>query len=664
MRRSRSPCTIAAVLSFLVVLSIASPLPAQPAASPSRVPLIYCTDLFHPHDDPDDHFDLATAFAIPEFDIRCIILDQGDVQVKRPGDAAVAQLNQITGRDVRVFHGLGAKLRSPDDKGLDQPAQFQTGVAAILDTLQQATAPVAIVTLGSMRDVVAAFNRDPALVRAKAGKVMVFIGEASQAEFKEWNVALDPQAYVGLMRSGLRIYWVPCFDGGLWQNAGHASFWQAKQSDLLGEASPQLQLYFIYALEKETTDPLRFLLGTVSPERRTKLFAGTRNLWCAGILASLAGYDLVREGERYVLRPPVSTSLPDPTLQNSLFAFEPVALTITDEGVVKYDSSPQARRVRRFVVRDQANYARGMTEATRGLLATVGRANAASNAPAVVVPSLGVLATNSAYWISNRVHGRNGVDTNRTRRVFLAQKWTPTSTTVTLRNTNCWLFGAKGLTALSPFNVAAVYHSPGTPISPRHLIMASHNRTRPTNRFEFVTADNRVVARTMIAQTNCVAVPDLTIGLLDEDLPRDIEFLRVAPPRFRELLHERLRNPKVSVYDFLGRRREREIFVPVVGFNHWKQAFVADFAGSGVFFDQSLWFPDWFGHAAGGDSGHPLCLLVNDELILLSHFTNAMGGVIYPDRIAEVNAAMAGLSQEYNAPVYELTVADDLMRLK
>ena len=25
-----------------------------------RVPLIYCTDLFHPHGDPDDHFDLAT----------------------------------------------------------------------------------------------------------------------------------------------------------------------------------------------------------------------------------------------------------------------------------------------------------------------------------------------------------------------------------------------------------------------------------------------------------------------------------------------------------------------------------------------------------------------------------------------------------------------------
>jgi hypothetical protein len=42
-----------------------------------RIPVLYCTDLFHPHDDPDDHFDLATLYAIPEFDLRGIVLDQG-----------------------------------------------------------------------------------------------------------------------------------------------------------------------------------------------------------------------------------------------------------------------------------------------------------------------------------------------------------------------------------------------------------------------------------------------------------------------------------------------------------------------------------------------------------------------------------------------------------
>ena len=46
-------------------------------AEPSRVPILYSTDLYHPHDDPDDHFDLLTLFAIPEFDIRGIVIDTG-----------------------------------------------------------------------------------------------------------------------------------------------------------------------------------------------------------------------------------------------------------------------------------------------------------------------------------------------------------------------------------------------------------------------------------------------------------------------------------------------------------------------------------------------------------------------------------------------------------
>ena len=43
--------------------------------SAASVPVIYCTDLFHPHDDPDDHFDLATLFALPELEVKAILLD-------------------------------------------------------------------------------------------------------------------------------------------------------------------------------------------------------------------------------------------------------------------------------------------------------------------------------------------------------------------------------------------------------------------------------------------------------------------------------------------------------------------------------------------------------------------------------------------------------------
>ena len=319
---------------------------AQAAAV--RIPVLYCTDLFHPHDDPDDHFDIATLYAIPEFDLRGIVLDQGALQVSRPGRIPVAQLNALTGRNVPAAIGLASKLASPDDRGLDQGEAFQGGVRLIIDTLQAATRRVDFLSVGSVRDLTAAFNRRPDLFRERAGRVMVFIGEASDPSFREHNVGLDPQAYVGLMRSGLDLYWVPCFDGGLWRNAGRASFWRAAHADLLGSAPPELIQFFIYALEKETVDPIAFLRQPVDPARRAALFAQTRNLWCTAVFRSLAASDAPH---------------------GPGFVFEAAEAAIGDDALLGSPADVPARTVQRFRVKDPERYASQMTQATAEILA-------------------------------------------------------------------------------------------------------------------------------------------------------------------------------------------------------------------------------------------------------------------------------------------------------
>jgi hypothetical protein len=332
------------------------------------MPVLYCTDLFHPHDDPDDHFDLAAIYAIPDLDVKGIVLDQGGKQLQRPGRIPVSQLNHLTGRTIPTALGLSDKLKSPADAALDQPPRFQAGVRFILDTLRASPVPVALITVGSVRDLVAAFNRESELVRRKTARVLCFIGEASNEAFTEYNVGLDPHAYVGLMRSGLPVDWVPCFDGGSWQNRGHASFWKVKHEQLLRRAPPELAQFFIYALEHEKSDPLPFLSQPVDPVRKAKLFAGERNLWCTAIFASVAGRTVAFDGKGYELGPSGSAGQIPPGM-TGLFGFEEVELTITDAGVVKYGPDAGARKIRRFVVRDRARYAEGMTEATAGLLA-------------------------------------------------------------------------------------------------------------------------------------------------------------------------------------------------------------------------------------------------------------------------------------------------------
>jgi hypothetical protein len=345
-------------------------LPDQP---PVRVPVIYCSDLFHPHDDPDDHFDLATIMAMGEIDLKAIILDQGDRQFQRPGTIPVSQMAHITGRSAPVAFGLGAKLKSPIDKALDQKPEVQKGVELILNVLRETPAPVRITTIGSVRDIVAAFNREPALFQKKVDMLLIFIGEASDPEYFEYNVLLDPQAYIGLMRSGLPIYWAPCFDGGLWKNKGHASFWKANHVDLLQGASPRLLQYFIYALEQEKADPLQFLVNPPEPLRLEKLMAGSRNLWCAAVFGSLSNRRVVLEGSQYHSLPssgPASLQLP---VNNLLFGFTPAEVSIDETAHTHVGRTPNSKKLMLFTVLDSEHYSVGMTQMTHALLAQIGQ---------------------------------------------------------------------------------------------------------------------------------------------------------------------------------------------------------------------------------------------------------------------------------------------------
>src|SRR6266545_4893119 len=112
-------------LALALAISLAPTAWAADANPSACVPLIYSTDLLHPHDDPDDHFDLVTLFCLPELDVKAILLDQGASQQKRSGRVPVEQMLQLTGRKIPYASGLSEKLKSPGDAGRDQPARTQ-----------------------------------------------------------------------------------------------------------------------------------------------------------------------------------------------------------------------------------------------------------------------------------------------------------------------------------------------------------------------------------------------------------------------------------------------------------------------------------------------------------------------------------------------------------
>lgn len=310
-----------------------------------KVPILYCTDLFHPYVDPDDHFNLATLFAIEEFDIRGIVLENGVQQYRHPGKIPLEQMMRLTGRRIPYEIGLGEPLKTLDDDGRDQPDKFQNGVELILDVLRKSPEKVTIFTTGSLRDLAAAFNRDRKLFRQKAGRIYINIADSEVR--RDCNVDLDVHAWISIMRSGLSIYWCARHDGGdRTRGRGYATWWQFPQHQLLMQSPVLLQKYFTYALSRVKGDnPLAYLSQPLSRQKMYRAFQRSsshshhqRSMWCTAPMLHAAGRKVVKtaEGGWAILPDPVSD-----TAVTNAYTFIPVRVSVDDQGAAAIDFQRQ-----------------------------------------------------------------------------------------------------------------------------------------------------------------------------------------------------------------------------------------------------------------------------------------------------------------------------------
>lgn len=358
------------VLNAALLAALAATATAAVAAEPARVPVVYCTDLFHPHDDADDHLDLATLFALPELDVKGVVLDQGAVQRERPGRVALEQMVRLTGRRVPYAVGL-TPLNSPTDTGRGQPTEYQAGVELILSVLRASDRPVAVITAGSVRDVVAAFHREPGLLKAKVAGLYVNIGNSAVGG-DEWNVGLDRHAYRALFASGLPVWWFPCFPADA---AASTYFRFTDFPEALHAAPAGLRRFFVYAmlrldpaahdplaaLDADPGDPDRVLAGAPS-------FRGGKEMWCTPSFLAAAGRTCVRVDGRVVFAP--AGAAPPGAQPVAAYEFVPARVAFDDQGkptAVELGATGSNLKVIRRP--DVPRYARAMNEGLADLLA-------------------------------------------------------------------------------------------------------------------------------------------------------------------------------------------------------------------------------------------------------------------------------------------------------
>lgn len=350
-----------------------------PRPASAKIPLVHVTDLYHPPQDPDDHFDLATVVALPEFDLRAVILDAtGKFLVAKPagwdiardpGYVPVAQLGYLTGRAIPVALGPTQPLEGPADTALGRPRAEQAGVALLLDVLEQSAGPVTLSVVGSGRVVAAAFNRRPELVRAKTRVVVLNAGSTGGPK-REWNVGLDPAAYVALWRSGLPIDWFPCATGhGAFDPADpRGTFWRASHRVLLRGLAEPLRGWFGYALSGSTRGDIIHALAELGRGPvYEQVLAGERNLWATASLVLAAGRVLARTpaGWRFVPAPAAADAERWP------FRLDPIAAEVDDHATVRWRVTDAPTRTRLFGRQPGAGYGSAMAEALNALFAAM-----------------------------------------------------------------------------------------------------------------------------------------------------------------------------------------------------------------------------------------------------------------------------------------------------
>ncbi len=342
------------------------------------VPLIHVTDLFHPHGDPDDHFDLACVYALAmrgRFDLRGIVIDyppgfrHGD-----PAVVAVAQMNHMTGLAVPVSIGTSRKLAGRTDALPDAADRDTAAIRFLIEQLRASERPVALSCVGSAADIVVAALREPALFRDKCASVYLNSGSAHENPERpdrlEFNVALDPAAYAAMFDLPCPLSWFPCWHVTEVREPGESgSFYWLPHRDALAGISDSAAHFFAYMFSR-STEP-KWLRAMASPppgDVWDKILAGRRGMWSTASLLTAAGLAVTRDGD---LVPGAEAN------DAALFRLKPVEVTCTDDGRTAWRERPPAgegtpgRAMRRMLsVADVARYPAAMTRAVQTLFAT------------------------------------------------------------------------------------------------------------------------------------------------------------------------------------------------------------------------------------------------------------------------------------------------------
>ncbi|MDO4558945.1 MAG: nucleoside hydrolase [Planctomycetia bacterium] len=341
-------------------------------------PILHLTDLFHPHGDPDDHFDLATVFALQlrnRVDLRGISVDYPPAH--RTGDpavAAIAQMNRLCATAIPIATGSSVHFTAPDDvtaadEARKLPLRDTGAIRFIHETLRRSNVPVAISCVGAATDIAWAAAMEPELFREKCAGVYLNAGSAGpdpdHPEMLEFNVRLNPAAYAAMFRLPCPVYWYPCWHQvELRQSGEFGTFWWLAHRDAFDGVPDEICHCFQYMFDR--SDDPRWLMAIESESdtaRWEQILTDRRGMWSTASLLHIAGLTVLRNGE---IVPEDTVRAPE----ELLFRMEPVHVTCDVDGRTTWRITEKIGHRWIFHCLAPQRYPEAMTRAMSELLRT------------------------------------------------------------------------------------------------------------------------------------------------------------------------------------------------------------------------------------------------------------------------------------------------------
>lgn len=218
------------------------------------------------------------------------------------------------------------------------------------------------------------------------------------------------------------------------------------------------------------------------------------------------------------------------------------------------------------------------------------------------------VATHARAAVNARIAGK---DPAASKHIFSVADHKSASYT---RNKGNWAADLD-LTPISPWNSYGGNFMAGTLVSPRHVLYATHFAMPIGTKIRFVTKDNQVVERTIVNAVSPrytgVYFPDITVGLLDSDVPESIGFAKVLPENWPQLLES---SPDIPC---LALDQEEKALVTSLQYIDAYAAFDAPRDQTQKSFFESI---------ISGDSGNPAFMIVDNQMVLLTVWTFGYGG--------------------------------------